>query len=560
MTTPILPPPPGFVPDVSTGTDDNAGAQNISTQGAPAPALPSAVPPPPPGFVPDNSFTTPSGTTYTPGQQVQHSSGATGTVSGQSPDSGKALIDWSPITGFGKGIIETGQGIQHALGLDSTWWGGGPESHIDTTANGTGEQIGKAGETLAEFLTGDEALKALPVAQRMLTSGKILKTLESSPRLMQALRIGVGALRAGAVGGGQEYAKTGGDAGAALRTGTGAAIGAGVLGAAGSAVGSEAGDTVASNVGDVVNAAKNDLGETAQAIKAAPGKIAQVARKVYPEAIEPENVATADHNFQQTVQPLYDELHEGVRNAVADAAEKAGVTVKPTESIQDMAMDAAKAFRAKATKLYSQVDDAIEAATGRAGRFQAHDENLEALHDKLADSIGDTEAQAKYAKAIQEEEAAKQASLGHIKDAGLGDAPKQASALHKQGRALEDLGKKVQANTDGLPGDAGNPERLNPKTFATSLKNLKNNTRYGGSRLEQAIGPDNATTLIQQTNDTRTALRQAEQVEAQRVADRAAQAKRANVQRRIVQGLGTAGVAKATGLDKPILHAAEAIF
>jgi hypothetical protein len=313
----------------------------------------------------------------------------------------------------------------------------------------------------------------------------------------------------------------------------------------------------ADHVGDVarnaVQAGKNVAGK----VVAAAGK---VPRKIYPEAIAPENAATVGHNYQQTIQPLYDELHAGVRNAVADAAEKAGVTVKPTESIQDMAMDAAKALRAKATKLYSQVDDAIEAATGQPGRFQVHDENLSALQEKLADAIGDPAEQAKYAKAIQMEEAAKAGTLKHIKNAGLGDVPETASALHKQGRALEDLGKKVQTSTDGLPGDLDNPERLNPKTFATSLRNLQNNTRYGSSRLEQALGKENAATLIQQTSDTRTALKQAEQLEAQRVADRTAKAKIVNTQRRIVQGLGAAAAAKATGVDKPILHAAEAIL
>jgi hypothetical protein len=40
------------------------------------------------------SFKTPSGKTYTPGDQVTHSSGAAGTVLGQHPDTGRAVIDW----------------------------------------------------------------------------------------------------------------------------------------------------------------------------------------------------------------------------------------------------------------------------------------------------------------------------------------------------------------------------------------------------------------------------------------------------------------------------------
>jgi len=51
-------------------------------------------------------------------------------------------------------------------------------------------KIGYGGETLAEFLMGDEALKALPVAQRLETAAKAIKTVEGSPRLVNALRIG----------------------------------------------------------------------------------------------------------------------------------------------------------------------------------------------------------------------------------------------------------------------------------------------------------------------------------------------------------------------------------
>lgn len=512
----------------STSPTDNSGLTFDSapvSQDTPASAL--------------SSFQTPSGNTYTPGQQVQHSSGTTGTVTGQHPDTQQAIVQWNqnhPGQKYGvEGTMRANDvGAKDVFGQAARWADQvSNDIKYGTDITGIGAFLKKMGahgvytgnpEAVGNFMA------SIPLGLLTAVKGQAeMAGAGAKGTTRQAVRQGVQGLADTAQG--------------EFQAGTMPSM---VMG------GPEAGEAALGEAGELASNAASKVADAVQAGKNAASKVAasagKVARKVYPEAIEPENVATADHNFQQTVQPLYDELHAGVRNAVADAAEKAGVTVKPTESIQDMAMDAAKAFRAKATKLYSQVDDAIEAATGRAGRFQAHDENLEALHDKLADSIGDTEAQAKYAKAIQEEEAAKQASLGHIKDAGLGDAPKQASALHKQGRALEDLGKKVQANTDGLPGDAGNPERLNPKTFATSLKNLKNNTRYGGSRLGQAIGPDNATTLIQQTNDTRTALRQAEQVEAQRVADNAAKAAQTAQQRKLVKGAAWTAAGAGTGL------------
>lgn len=53
-----------------------------------------------------------------------------------------------------------------------------------------GENIGYGGETLAEFIMGDAALKALPVAQRMEAAAKAITTIEGSPRLAQALKFG----------------------------------------------------------------------------------------------------------------------------------------------------------------------------------------------------------------------------------------------------------------------------------------------------------------------------------------------------------------------------------
>jgi hypothetical protein len=41
-----------------------------------------------------DAFKAPSGATYTVGQRVQHSSGVEGVITGQHPDTGRAVIQW----------------------------------------------------------------------------------------------------------------------------------------------------------------------------------------------------------------------------------------------------------------------------------------------------------------------------------------------------------------------------------------------------------------------------------------------------------------------------------
>lgn len=61
---------------------------------------------------------------------------------------------------------------------------------------GAGQMIGYGGETLVEFLLGDEALKGLSLADKALTIAKASKFLEKSPRLMEALKLGAAAGKA----------------------------------------------------------------------------------------------------------------------------------------------------------------------------------------------------------------------------------------------------------------------------------------------------------------------------------------------------------------------------
>jgi hypothetical protein len=127
-------------------------------------------------------------------------------------------------------------------------------------------QIGYGGQSLTEFLMGDEALKALGWSDRLIKSGQIAKTLESSPKLIQALKIGSDAMRAGVVQGTQTLLHTGGDLDQAATDAAKMAGTAGVLGAATGAAGSVLGgigetadrtQTLAQSAGDA--APKEDV-------------------------------------------------------------------------------------------------------------------------------------------------------------------------------------------------------------------------------------------------------------------------------------------------------------
>lgn len=196
------------------------------------------------------------------------------------------------IVGAGKGLLKTVSGAddfarKHLPAfMTNTGMGFGKPEDIQAVKDaavphGIAQNLGYGGETLTEFMLGDEALKGLSMADRLTTVAKWMKIAEKSPRLMQALKfgataakadteltpeeaalvkqypklaklvgIGIDAARAGATQGVQTTARTGsvkeGAKDALGTAATGAAFG-GVTGAASSVIGkgSKAAQTIA---------------------------------------------------------------------------------------------------------------------------------------------------------------------------------------------------------------------------------------------------------------------------------------------------------------------------
>lgn len=180
------------------------------------------------------------------------------------------------------------------------------------THRGGVQSLGYGGETLSEFMMGDEALAGLPLSKRLASISKTLTTVEGSPRVMAALKAGASilkavgefspeeaefvkahpvlarvvaaghaAIRGGAVQGAQTFGESGGDVGQAAQdatiTGVISGLTHGILGAVGGAAtkagqGGEAAERltaragnastkeeVAQRIGARINQAKNNL-------------------------------------------------------------------------------------------------------------------------------------------------------------------------------------------------------------------------------------------------------------------------------------------------------------
>lgn len=139
-------------------------------------------------------------------------------------------------TGIAKGAVETMKGTLNLAGRiagkkgagdEALWIGGKPP---DTEAANTSQFVGKLGESILEFISGDEALKGLSLAEKLNAASKLAKLAETSPKWAKALDIGLTSLRQGSVSGVQTLAK----GGTPTQAGENAAIVTGASGVLGS--------------------------------------------------------------------------------------------------------------------------------------------------------------------------------------------------------------------------------------------------------------------------------------------------------------------------------------
>lgn len=270
----LPPPPPGY---------SASDLVPVNNQGPS-----SALPPPPPGYsandlVPVNQTQKPQQPQQTPQQQFEADQWGEGTTLGNIGEQAGNVVE-----GFGKGIGQTITGADAlarkyfpAFMTNSNLGFGKPadinQEQQNLQTQGTAQGVGAGLENVVEFVMGDEALKGIPYIKRLEQSVKTAKVIQNSPKLAQAMQVGMKILKlaglhgaeAGAVQGAQTLAKTG-DIGQAATSGletglTAGAIDVPIQGA--SQLLEKAGDT-ASNVFRVQNDTKDakGTGEIAEAM------------------------------------------------------------------------------------------------------------------------------------------------------------------------------------------------------------------------------------------------------------------------------------------------------
>lgn len=208
----------------------------------------------------------------------------------------------------------------------------------------TEQSFGYGGETLMEFLLGDEALKGLSFADKLAAAGKTAKVLEGSPKLMQAVKIGAAkiaadAARAGVVQGAQTGIRSGSGT-EALESGAGAAATTGVLGAAfGGAAhvlgkGGEAANTISdmNNLAETAPTAEDanlqlsnavDTG-TSQAREGAQAQVDQAGNQIQQIGANAPGHEQITQNAQKMVKAADEKLHTDYQEGLGSLKEQIG--------------------------------------------------------------------------------------------------------------------------------------------------------------------------------------------------------------------------------------------
>lgn len=351
---------------------------------------------------------------------------------------GKAI--GGTFMGLGEGVAGTLAGATDLLGGKGTT--ASKELHYlasDAPGQSSGsEHVGQGLESIAEFMMGDSALKGLSLADRLTNVSKIMKFIEKSPALANALKLGINvgkagtelgpeerallqkypilarlaghgldAIRQGAVQGTQTLAKTGGDfkeaaksgatmAGTSAVLGVPFAVGGGLLAkgaeaagkatdlasqAAGGSTEAELNQKLGSSVQDTlqpkideVQAAQNEANQTVEQAGQDVGKIAANA---------PEHAAITA-SAQKAVDNAHDALgkaFEGGRDTLVSATK--GETI-PHEG--SPLMQAAKELLGEGKSSEKPLDEAFDQT--RPGSDKAN-ERL----DKIVDPYGEKELQ-----------------------------------------------------------------------------------------------------------------------------------------------------------------------
>jgi hypothetical protein len=351
-------------------------------------------------------------------------------------------------------------GVKGALDTAKNWL----DQHSQNTGTdsvsrfeqGTGNVI----EGLGEFLLGDEVLKGATLSQRLLSSGKLAKAIESSPRLTAVVKAGLQALgRGAALGGAQGAVKSGGDAGATI------------------------GGAVAGGVGNVV----------------IPGAINSA--KELPALFD---------TLKSVVKPgvIQDAFQGDIRRIINEAAQEHGVATSGAASIRDVANDVSNSLQARAKAGYQALDN----ATG--GRVQRFSDSIKAVQKKLSNlnGIATPDDEGAWVGKLNELTDAHEKAMQEAEAAGVPRALlDQANGDYKKAMAMADLNRAIRASSEGLrPELASGANKPLPEKVNTGKLFNRVNKLYDSGRLQEAVGAERSGDLLRATNDAQAASQTAQ--------------------------------------------------
>jgi hypothetical protein len=320
-----------------------------------------------------------------------------------------------------------------------------------------GQTTGKVAEPILEFVLGDEALKGVALADKLGIASKIAKVAQDSPYIGKLLQHGVNAARMGTVGAAQ----------AELQGATPAqAVTRGVE----TGVGGEAARTALEAAPAAWQAISNPF---RKAVSSDPGFIERV--------MQGEQVAQAP-------------AQAATRTATKAAGNEVGLSTAQPESLRLLAEEPIDIVNTLKKNLYGQVDKA--AGTDLKTLYDRLDKVNDAIDLTAPGSPEEARLEATRTAQMQTIEDAKQTA--RTKGIDVDQTLAKADALHTREMALRDFQKGFLKNPNILEGNVahGTPETVNIDSAIKVLQRMQDNTKFGASRLSQALGSDGAKSLL----------------------------------------------------------------
>jgi hypothetical protein len=396
------------------------------------------------------------------------------------------------------GTIEQGaeKGLTATMGGVSGLFGGPGTTKVETTPNSPTEWAGYALEAAAEFYAGDEAFKALSVADKFKKLQTVAQIMEEHPTLAKVFAVGSKALRQESVASIQAFIH-GASPKKALETGAIVGASGAVLDAAAPYIEpyvSRAGNAVKSlftggdDAGVVAGPMGRDAVATAEAPTVQPAGEPSPAKGTVQETVVKNTNAAKLPVGEDLAAGAQQHLQDSMTDEINNMADDAGVPRPKVSSPQQMSQEIADSVFKRSKAEYKLVDGAT------AGRFQPNADKLANVNLKLRDIRG-TDDVAEAALEVQKTKLITQQDQIFEDAAKNGVPQKTVDAAKKDfhtAQAQYDLNRQLR-----LSAPTSDPNLLDPTKLRNRLTKF-NVPEEGGapSRFEQAAGTTRAKSML----------------------------------------------------------------